>query len=309
MAKKLISIIVPVYRNQGTLETTYINLKGILKDYAGKYDHEFIFINDGSDDSSLAELIKIRKIDKSVKIINFTKNFGQLSAIFAGFKYAKGDALMHISADLQDPVSLIPEMMNKWNEGYKIVAGERAGREDNFFARITSKVFYSLIKISIPKMPIGGFDFYLVDKAIYKELLKFCGRNSFLQGDLLQFGYEPYFIKYKRMKRKIGKSQWSFPKKIKYFIDGVINTSYLPIRLISYVGLLTSILGFIYAILVFFLRIFNNTPFIGYAPLMIIMLLTSGLIMCMLGIIGEYLWRIYDEIKKNPKYVIEKIYE
>lgn len=308
MAKKLISIIVPVYRNQGTLHKTYIDLFSVLKEVQDKYAYEIIFINDGSDDNSLDELLKIKKIDKSVSVIDFVRNFGQVAAILAGFKYAKGDAVIHVSADLQDPASLIIKMIGKWRDGYELVACARVNREDDFFSKITSKIFYSLIKIAIPKIPNGGYDYFLADIEVYKKVLNFNERNSFIQGDLLWLGYNPYFIKYKRLKRKIGKSQWTVSKKIKYFIDAIINTSYMPIRFMSFIGVATSFVGFAYAIAIFLLKILNNIRPEGYAPIMIILLISSGLIMTMLGIIGEYLWRIYDEVRKRPQYIVKNEY-
>ena len=157
-------------------------------------------------------------------------------------------------------------------------------------------------------MPVGGFDFFLLDKKIYKTVLSFNEHNSFLQGDLLWLGYKPYFIKYKRLKRKVGKSQWTIGKKFKYFVDAVISTSYLPIRVISFLGFAISLMGFTYSIIVFFLSIFHSTPFKGYAPIMIVLLITSGLIIIMLGIIGEYLWRIYDEVRQRSRYIIKDVY-
>lgn len=308
MNKKLISIIIPVYRNAGTLHKTYIGLTSTLKEVFRMYDYEIIFINDGSDDDSLNELLKIKRIDKRVKVIDFVRNFGQQSAILAGFQYAKGDAVIHISADLQDPPNLIISMVKGWEKGYKVVACERIDREDDFISKITSKIFYRLIKVAVPKMPTGGFDYFLVDKEIYEEILDFDERNSFIQGDLLWLGYEPYFIKYKRLKRTTGESQWNFGKKIKYFIDGLINTSYLPIRVMSFIGIATSLIGFVYAVAILFLKMFNNIPLQGYAPIMIVLLIASGLIMMMLGIIGEYLWRIYDQVRKRPQYVVKRKY-
>lgn len=307
MNKKLISVIVPVYRNEGTLHQTYIGLISNLKEISNRYDYEIIFVNDGSDDNSLSELLKIKRIDKNVKVIDFVRNFGQQSAILAGFRYAKGEITLHISADLQDPPNLIISMIKGWEKGYKVVACARIDRDDNFISKITSKIFYRIIKIAVPKMPAGGFDYFLLDREVYKTVLSFNERNYFLQGDLLWLGYEPYFIHYKRLRRTIGKSQWNFAKKIKYFIDGVINTSYLPIRIMSFTGVATSLVGFLYAAVVLFLKMFNSIPLQGYAPIMIVLLIASGLIMMMLGIIGEYLWRIYDEVRHRPQYLIKKI--
>jgi len=305
---KLLSIIVAVYMNEGSLYNTYIELKGILENKLKKFRYEIIFVNDGSSDNSLKELISIKAIDPGIKIINFSRNFGQLYAILAGFEYAEGDLIINISADLQDPVEIINQMVNKWEEGYKIVACERSDREDNFISRITSKIFYGLIKINEPKMPIGGFDYFLLDKCVYKKIAESTQRNTFLQGDILWFGFEPFFIPYTRKKRLFGKSRWYFWKKVKYFIDGVIYTSYMPIRLMSFLGFAVSAIGFIYAVLIFIAWLINKTPFSGYAPIIMTILLVSGILMIMIGIVGEYLWRIYDEVRARPKYIIKDIF-
>lgn len=309
MRKKLISIIIPVYRNEGSINPTYINLKAVLEDVSDTYEYEIIFINDGSDDNSLDKLLSIKKIDSHVKVIDFVRNFGQVSAIHAGFEDAKGDMLVSISADMQDPPTLILDMLKKWEEGYKVVACSRVDREDDLISILTSKIFYRLMKVSVPKMPAGGFDYFLLDKTVYKNIIGLNERNSFLQGDILWFGYEPYFIEYKRLKRNLGRTQWTIGKKIKYFIDGLINTSYLPIRFMSFIGLITSIMGLMYSITVFLIWLFKGTPFKGYAPIMMVLLITSGLIMVMLGVIGEYLWRTYDEVRKRQKYIIKDRYE
>jgi dolichol-phosphate mannosyltransferase len=294
--------------NEGSLHKTYIELKGILEKELNNYRYEIIFVNDGSADNSLKELISIKEIDSNVKIINFSRNFGQLYAILAGFDYADGDFIINISADLQDPVEIIPQMIKKWEEGVKIVACERSDREDSFISRLTSKLFYGLIKINEPKMPVGGYDYFLLDKCVYKKIAESTQHNSFLQGDILWFGYEPFFISYTRKRRLIGRSRWFFWKKVKYFIDGVIYTSYMPIRLMSFLGFAVSTLGFIYAILIFIAWLMNKTPFSGYAPIIMTILLVSGILMIMIGIVGEYLWRIYDEVRARPKYIIKDIY-
>lgn len=310
MKRKLLSIVIPVYMNASSLYATYIKLLSVAKNkhIVEKYDYEFIFINDGSTDNSLEELRKIKGIDISVKIIDLTKNFGQVSAIFAGLECAKGDFVINISADLQDSTKYIYKMIKKWEEGYKVVACTRIEREDGLFPKISSFIFYRLVNHLFKKMPKGGFDYFLLDKIVYQRLFSLNERNSFIQADILWFGYKPFFIKYRREKRKFGKSQWTFGKKLKYFIDGVFNTSYIPIRLMSLCGLMVAFVGFLYSIVVFFLRIFKGTPFPGYAPIMMCLLVFSGLIMLMLGVIGEYLWRVYDEVRKRPRYIVDRIY-
>lgn len=299
-----VSIIVPVYMNAPSLYETYIQIISVIKNY----NYEIIFVNDGSNDNSLKELLKIKKCDENVKIIDFTRNFGQVSAIYAGFEYATGDFVINISADLQDSPSLITKMIKKWEEGYKVVACTRIAREDSFFSKLVSSFFYKIINNFMESMPKGGFDYFLLDKIVYKKMVLLNERNSFMQGDILWFGYKPYFINYKRKERKYGKSQWTLSKKIKYFIDGVFNTSYLPIRIASFLGLIIASTGFVYSIIVVFAWMFKKTPFSGYTPIMMVLLIFFGLLMIMLGIIGEYLWRIYDEVRKRPKFIINRIY-
>jgi len=304
--KKLISVLIPVYMNEGSLHETYVKVAGVLKQMSGEYDYEMVFINDGSRDNSFGELQEIAKLDDNVRLVNFTRNFGQQAALYAGFETARGDAMVTLSADLQDPPELIIDMVKKWEEGFKVVAGRRKGREDKLIAKLSSKMFYYIINKTVPLMPRGGFDYFLLDRLVYKRAFELDDRNNFLQCDILWMGYQPYFIDYTRRKRTVGRSQWSTSKKIKAFIDGIINTSYLPIRLMSLIGITTSVLGFLYSIAVFLSWLFKDTPFSGYTPIMMALLILCGLIMTMLGIIGEYLWRSYDQVRGRPRYVIKK---
>ncbi len=308
MIKRLVSVIVPVYMNEGSLLDTHKSIVSTLAKVSSKWDFEIVYINDGSKDNSLKTLLEIKKTDSHVKLINFTRNFGQVAAIYAGFKYAKGDVVINISADMQDPTELMIQMLEKWEHGSSVVICTRTGREEGLLRQIPSKIFYSLMKIGVPQMPEGGFDYFLLDKTVYKEMEKLDDKHSFLQGDILWFSYNISFIGYKRLKRTAGKSQWSLSKRLKYFIDGLLSTSYLPIRAMTYLGLVTSFLGFGYAIIVIITWSLGETPFKGYAPILIVILLTSGLIMIMLGIIGEYQWRIYDEIRKRPRFIVKDEY-
>jgi dolichol-phosphate mannosyltransferase len=272
-------------------------------------DYEFVFINDGSDDNSLNELIILHQRDSKVKIISFSRNFGQVSAVIAGLKEITGDVTINISADLQEPIELISEMISKWQSGNEIVICHRTNREDGFIANKASNFFYKLMKYVNPKMPKGGFDFVLIDKKAVAVLNQIDERNRFFQGDILWLGFNVAFIPYSRLKRTIGKSQWTLSKKLKYFIDGLLNTSYIPIRLMSFIGMIISFLGFIYATVIAYSRLINNTPFNGWAPIMILILIIGGLIMLMLGIIGEYVWRTYDEARKRPLYIIKEKFQ
>lgn len=302
---KKISFIIPVFRNKDAILITCEKLSELIENQHPQYQLEINLIDDGSDDGSEIQVRELASTNKNIKALIFSRNFGQVPAIIAGLKTCSGEAAIIMSADLQDPVSLVSEMIQKWEGNSEIVICHRMDREDSLLARLTSKVFYGFMKISNPKMPKGGFDFVLMDRKAIDAFNNINERNRFFQGDVLWLGFQTTFIPYTRLKRTIGKSQWSFSKKLKYFIDGALNTSYLPIRFMSVLGLCVSLVGFIYAIIVAYARLINKVPFTGYAPIVILILLIGGIVMLMLGIIGEYLWRIYDETRKRPEYIIK----
>lgn len=301
-----ISFVIPVYNNQGSIQLTFNDIAQLVSEKLRGFTLEVIFVNDGSADGSLAEIKDLKKDQAAVKYLSFSRNFGQVPAIIAGAKVSTGDITIIMSADRQDPIALVEQMVEEWKAGNKIVIGSREDREDNFFAKLTSNIFYSLIHLGNNKIPRGGFDFVLLDRAALNAYNSINEHNRFFQGDILWLGFPVKFIPYKRLERKIGKSQWSFSKKLKYFIDGLINTSYFPIRLFSLLGFFTSFSGFIYAIVIMFNRFFNNIPFKGWAPIMMLILIIGGMIMLMLGIIGEYIWRIYDEVRNRAVYIVEE---
>jgi glycosyltransferase involved in cell wall biosynthesis len=301
-----ISFVIPVYQNAGAISKTYEKINLIFTKDLSQYSYEIIFIDDGSKDESLKEILSLRDIDPRVKGVTFTRNFGQMAAMLAGFKEARGDAIINISADLQDPVELIPKMINKWRDGSETVICYRTDREDPLSSKLFSRLAYSILRMSNSQIPPGGFDFVLMDRKVMDEFNSIDVRHRFFQGDLLWAGYRTSFIPYVRLQRVIGKSQYNFSKKLKNFLDAILDSSYLPIRLISLIGLITSSLGVIYSISIFISWLRNETPFQGWAPLMIVTLLIGGVIMIMLGIIGEYIWRINEEVRKRPNYVVRE---
>jgi len=304
-----ISFSIAVYRNEGSILKTYKNIKSVLAKSLKGYDFEIVFIDDGSDDNSLKRILQIRKKDKRVKVISFTRNFGQMAAMLAGLKEASGDAVINISADLQDPIELIPRMIKKWKDGSEIVVCYRTDRQDALGSKLFSRLAYSLLRLSTPQIPPGGFDYVLIDRTALDEFNKIDVRNRFFQGDLLWSGYRTSFIPYVRLKRTIGRSQYNLAKKLKNFLDAFLDSSYLSIRFISIIGILTSVFGVIYSLTIVYVWIRGGAPFTGWAPIMIAIMVIGGLIMVMLGVIGEYIWRIYDEVRKKPNYVIRKKYQ
>lgn len=303
-----ISFVVAVYQNEGALSKTHEKIRSVFSSELAQHEYEIIFVDDGSKDGSLREILSLREQDSRVKVITFTRNFGQMAAMLAGFRDATGDAVINISADLQDPVELIPQMVESWLGGAETVICYRTDRSDTLMAKLFSRLAYGVLRMALPQIPPGGFDFVLMDRKVMDEFNAIDVRHRFFQGDLLWTGYRTSFIPYVRLKRTIGKSQYNFGKKLKNFLDAVLDASSMPIRFISSVGLITSVLGVLYSISIFFSWLRGETPFSGWAPIMIAILVVGGLIMVMLGVIGEYVWRINEEVRKRPNYVVRDKY-
>ena len=306
------SIIIPVYCNEGSLRDLYQKIQTDVVQKNSEKTHEIIFIDDGSFDASFAVLLELKNQDlEHIKIIKFTRNFGQVAAVLAGYQHAKGNCIVNISADLQDPPRLINEMLNAYfDEHYDVVICHRDSRDESFFRIFTSGLFYrTMKKLSFPDMPPGGFDYFLMSRRVRTQVLLNKESNPFIQGKIMWTGFNKKFIPYIRENRKSGTSKWTFSKKIKYLIDGIMGYSYMPLRLMSLIGMCVSILGFTYALIILFAKFFGGIPTQGWAPLMITILILSGIQMLMLGIIGEYLWRALDQVRNRPLYIIEELYD
>ncbi len=306
--RALLSVVIPVYYNEDNIPVTWEALRQVLEDLPQAIDWEVIFVDDGSGDDSYRRLEEVRaSAGDRVSILKLSRNFGQVAAILAGMKAARGDCCVVMSADLQDPPELILEMAARWNGGArKIVLATRADREDGAIARLTSRAFYWMMRrFALPTMPVGGFDFFLVDRRVLDIVNATEERNTFLQGHILWTGFEPELIEYTRRKREIGRSRWTLSRKVKYFFDGFVTYTVAPIRFISLFGLLVSMSSFAYAIVIMVARIFMPVPAEWWAPWAISILILAGVQLVMLGIIGEYLWRNYAESRKLPNYVVE----
>jgi polyisoprenyl-phosphate glycosyltransferase len=305
---KCVSFVIPVYRNEHAVTLTYQQIRRVCTADLSRYSYEIVFVDDGSDDGSLQELLAIRAADPHVRVVSFTRNFGQMAAILAGFKHASGDVIVQMSADLQDPVALVPQMVAEHERGSEVVVCHREHREDGFSSRLTSRILYAVLRLSFPQIPAGGFDYILLDRKVVDAFNALEVRNRFFQGDILWFGYKTTFIPYTRTKRAIGRSQYTFAKRLKNSLDAILDSSYLPIRFISLVGVITAFAGSLYAVDIVYGRLRHDIPFTGWAPIMILILVIGGLLMLMLGIIGEYVWRIYDEVRGKPNYVVRNVF-
>jgi dolichol-phosphate mannosyltransferase len=306
----LVSVVIPVYFNEENIPVTWAALDATLRQLPPHRRWEVVFVDDGSGDRSYDRLCELfRRAPDRVRVVKLTRNFGQTAAILAGLREARGDACVVMSADLQDPPELILEMVSRWDGGArKVVLATRTNREDSAIARWTSRIFYRLMRrFAIRDMPEGGFDFFLIDRRVVDIVNEVKEKNTFLQGHVLWPGFPPDVIGYTRRRREIGSSRWTMSKKVKYFVDGFVTYTVTPIRLITIVGLIVSVLSFAYATLIFASKLFWDVPVKGWAPTMISILMLSGVQLVMLGIIGEYLWRNYHETRKLPTFVVDSV--
>lgn len=306
-SRKLISVVVPVYNNEGSLLENFRQIYDQYRQTLSDYDLEVVYVNDGSKDDSWTVLEQLKaEHPEHVTIARLSRNFGQICAILAGYEIARGDAVITMSADLQDPVSLISDMVSNWANGNEIVIAHREKREDGAVASSFSRIAYGIARRANPRIPTGGFDYLLLSRRATEILCTFKGHHRFFQGEVLWLGLPTVFLPYTRQERKQGKSGWTFSKKFKYFIDLVLDSSYLPIRAMSGLGAIVALSGVLYSLVIVVNWLFGNTPYSGWAPIMITILMVGGLLMMMLGIIGEYIWRMYDTIQDRPLYVIER---
>lgn len=303
---KKLSIIVPVYFNELSLPLLFIHLQKLEQNLIEKgIATELIFVDDGSGDNSFAELLKIKHARPETKIVKLTRNFGNVRAEKTGYRYVTGDCFCCLAADLQDPPELISEMADHWLAGQKFMICTREERVDPPLTTLFANFFYRLVRsFVIRNYPKGGYDLALMDKDMLPYMIN-SGKNINPALYAFSLGYEPVIIKYKRQKREYGKSRWTFAKKFNYFIDSILGYSIIPIHIISWIGIALAFISFAYGIYVIFEVLIQGTQVPGFASLFTLTAFLSGLILIMLGIIGQYIWRIFDEITGLPESVVE----
>lgn len=307
---KKLSLVVPCYFNELNIPSTFATIQKAVLKVRPDVDYELIFVDDGSKDKTLEELFKIQKLDSRVKIVKLSRNFGEFRAIVAGMSQATGNAVAVMSADLQDPPYLIPEMFAEWEKGEKVVIAGRSDRDEPWLKKKLANTYYKILrKLVLADYPEQGFDFFLIDKSVKDILVDMKEKNSTIYVQLIWTGFKPKVIQYVRQAREQGKSMWSYAKRFNLFIDTFIVFSYKPIRLISALGIFMSIAGFFAAVWFVAEKIFFGTDVAGWTSLMVIVLILAGFQMLMLGVIGEYLWRNLDETRKRPLFIIDEIYE
>lgn len=306
---KKVSVVIPMYYEQEVVDVCYKRVKKVLEELKEKYEHEIIFINDGSKDKTLDILQDIAKVDKNVKIISFSRNFGHQAAVTAGLKYVTGDAIIIIDADLQDPPELIPDMIEKWEQGYEVIYGKRKKRNgESAFKLLTAKAFYTTLnKLSDVDIPGDTGDFRLVDKKVVDVINSLPEHNKFLRGLFSWVGFEQYEYEYERKERYAGKTKYPLKKMLKLASDGIIGFSIKPIKVIGGFGITFVIVSIVILLYFILSKIFGWTNMLkGWTSIMFATTFVGGIVLLSLWIIGEYLVRIYDEAKQRPQYIIKK---
>lgn len=303
-----ISIVIPMYCEEEVVQECYNRIIEVFKSIEN-YEYELVCVDDGSKDKTLEILNSIAEKDKNVKIISFSRNFGHQCAVTAGLRYASGDAVVIIDADLQDPPELIPKMIKMWEQGSDVIYGKRKTREgESKFKLLTAKIFYKTLNaLSDVDIPKDTGDFRLVDKKIVDVINSLPEHNKFLRGLFSWVGFEQEALEYERKERFAGKTKYPFRKMIRLASDGIISFSTKPLKSVGGLGIFSIIISFIiliYSILSFIFKWNSLTP--GWTSIMITITFFSGIILLSLWMIGEYIARIYDESKGRPQYIISK---
>ncbi len=307
MSNKLISIVVPMYYEEKVADECYKRLKKVMND--NNINYEFIFVNDGSKDRTFEILNKIAEKDNNTKIISFSRNFGHQIAVTAGVDKAKGDAVVVIDADLQDPPELIPKMIALWNDGYKVVYAKRKKRKgESFFKLFTAGMFYrTLDKMTDIDIPLDTGDFRLMDRDVVNVLKTMKENNRFVRGMVSWVGFKQTPIEYERDERFAGETKYPLKKMIKFASDGIISFSAKPLKLMGSLGVFCvsiSLIIFLYALI---RKLTNDVNVVsGWASIMTAVTFLGGVQLLSISVLGEYIGRIYDESKGRPLYVIEK---
>ena len=306
-----LSVIVPCYFNEENIPVTTRELVANEVNFPPEVTFEYVFVNDGSGDDTLGALRRAQGLYPGrMRIVDLAGNVGSYNAIVAGMAHATGDCLAVITADMQDPPELMVQMYGHWQQGYKLVIGNRQDREETGLAVAMAKLFHWLMKnLALSNIPDGGFDFVFFDRQVATEVLKLHERNSNVFYLMVWLGFAYVNIPYIRRKREIGKSRWTLSKKIKLLVDSLLAFSFVPIRAISVLGLGLGLIALVYGLYVIALKIASPDEPAGWTTLMVVMLFVSAFQMIALGVIGEYVWRGLDAARKRPLYVVREVLE
>ena len=305
--KKILSIVSPAYNEAENLCEFYSRVIDATNNL--NLEIEIIYINDGSQDSTIDIITKQRQIDSRITIIDLSRNFGKEIALTAGLDYSSGDAAIVIDADLQDPPELIPKLVEKWREGYDVVNAKRIKRKgESLLKKVMSYIYYRLLfYLSDINVPKDTGDFRLLNKNALDALLKLREKHRYMKGLFVWVGFKQKEIEYEREARFKGKTKWGFFSLFNLAFDGLTSFSIMPLRLASTIGFLSALIGFFYGTVIVFKTLFFHEPVAGFTSLVVLVTFFGGIQLLSIGIIGEYIGRIFNETKNRPLYVVKNI--
>lgn len=300
-----LSVILPAHNEEKNVLLIAEKLHSILQSYP---NYELIFVDDGSHDATLEQLKELHQQDHRVQYISFSNNFGHMNALRAGLDHASGDAVVCLDADMQHPPELIPELISKWQEGYDIVYTVRKETQDErFFKKLTSRLFYSLInKLSNLDIKPGAADFRLMDKNVVQALRQFKETCVFYRGLIANIGFKQTFIPYIPQQRLHGETKYNLKKMVAFALDGITAFSVVPLRFASLAGVFVSFFSFAYAVYAILVRILGIHTVPGWSSLLCGIFFLGGIQLIMIGILGEYIGKLFLEVKRRPNYIIKQ---
>jgi polyisoprenyl-phosphate glycosyltransferase len=301
-----LSVVAPCFNEEGGLQELYRRIRQVLEGAGESW--ELVLVNDGSRDRTPEIMRELREGDPRVKVVDFARNFGHQVAVTAGMDYARGDAVVLIDADLQDPPEVILDLLAKWREGYEVVYAVRAERKgETWFKEFTAKAFYRIIySITDINIPMDTGDFRLMDRKVVEALKTMKEKHRFMRGMSVWVGFRQVGVNYVRAERYAGETKYPLKKMLKFAMDGITSFSYFPLQLATYVGFVSAALAILGIIVTIILRLTGSHAFYGQATTLVAVLFLGGVQLIFLGIIGEYLGRIYDEVKGRPLYIVRE---
>jgi dolichol-phosphate mannosyltransferase len=300
----MISVVVPTFNEEDNVEPFYDRLRAVV-DSLAQFSWEFLFVDDGSSDRTLERVTALRERDARVCALRLSRNFGSYAAIKAGFDHARGDAVISISADLQDPPELFHSFTQRWQEGFQIIWGVRESRDDPWGKKAAAWAFYWLVRrLALPNLPDHGMDCGLFDRRVIDLFRQIPDKNNITFLTLYWMGFRQDRVLYARQARRRGTSNWPLAKRLKAAVDVITNFSYVPLRISSYLGVLVSLVAFLGAVIVLFDRLALGVGGLGWPSVMVTVLFLGGVQLLMLGVMGEYLWRINSEVRGLPQYLV-----
>lgn len=310
-ASRLLSVIVPIYFDEDNIDAMYARLKSVLAGLSPEFDHQIVYVNDGSTDRSLPMLRRIAEGDTRVLVIDLSRNFGHQRAITAGMDYARGDLIAIIDSDLQDPPEVILEMIAKWREGFDVVYGQRARRRgESLFKRVTAKLFYRLLAHwSDVEIPLDTGDFRLMDRRVVDRLREMREESRYIRGLVAWLGFRQCALEYERQGRHAGETGYTLAKLFQLAFDGITGFSDKPLHFASKIGLGITVVSSLLIALLVLHKFFNPATIIeGWTSLVLVVLFFGGVQLITIGLLGLYVGRIYREVKRRPLYVVSGIY-